>query len=53
MKKQLIIVGIIVILCLSLTGCQEESSSNDNDILSNYSNYDNSELGIEIEYPCT
>ncbi len=53
MKKQLIIVGIIVILGLSLAGCQEENSSNDNDNISNYSNYENSEIGVEIEYPST
>ncbi len=53
MKKQLPSVGIIVIvLVLLVSGCQE-LSENENDDVSSFSTYANIEKGFSIEYPTT
>lgn len=53
MKKQLPVVGIIVIvLVLFVSGCQE-SSENENDDEPSFSTYENTEKGFSIEYPTT
>ena len=53
MKTRLIAIGsIFVVLALSISGCQE-SSENENDHESSFSNYENTEKSFIIEYPKT
>jgi len=54
MKKQLVIVGMIVILLtVGFSGCQEKSSENEDNNEPGFYTYENTEKGISIEYPDT
>ena len=51
MKKQLLVLGsILVVLVLLLSGCQESTEDNNT---SGFSTYENVEKGFSIEYPTT
>jgi hypothetical protein len=54
MKKQLVMVGIVVILLtVGFSGCQEKSSENGDNNEPGFYTYENTEKGISIEYPDT
>ncbi|MEA2055232.1 MAG: PsbP-related protein, partial [Candidatus Thermoplasmatota archaeon] len=54
MKKQLVIVGIaVLLLVVSLCGCEEKSSENGDSNEPTFYTYENTEKGISIEYPAT
>ncbi len=54
MKKQLVIVGIVILLlAVGLSGCQEKSSENGDNNEPDFYTYENTEKGISIEYPDT
>lgn len=52
MKKELLIVGIIVMmLVVGLSGCEEKSSENGDNNEPSFYTYENVENGVSIEYP--
>lgn len=52
MKKQLVMVGIVIILfVVSFSGCEESGNEDNNE--SGFYTYENIENGISIEYPAT
>lgn len=54
MKKQLVVGGIIVLLlAVSLSGCEEKSSENGDSNEPSFYTYENTEKGISMEYPAT
>lgn len=53
MRKQLILIGIIVLVFVFLSGCGENSSDNSENNEASFSTYENMEKGISIDYPST
>jgi len=53
MRKELILIGSIVLLFVFLSGCGEKSSEKSENNESSFSTYENMQKGISIEYPST